>query len=60
MREYLIDLVNDNPESFEDYEDHKVIGRLYGPMRTNRKRLVFSLRLVDNLRGDQDPRLLSS
>lgn len=25
VREYLIDLVNDNPESFEDYEDHKVI-----------------------------------
>jgi len=38
VREYLIDLVNDNPESFEDYEDPKVIGRPYGPIRTNRKR----------------------
>jgi len=34
IRQYLIDVVNDNPESFEEYEDE--IERPYGPLRNRR------------------------
>ena len=34
IRQYLIDVINDNPESFEQYEDE--IERPYGPLRKRR------------------------
>ena len=39
IREYLVDLVNNDSESFEDFidEDLKIV-RPYGPIRENRKR----------------------
>jgi len=40
MRDYLIDLINDNPECFEDYEDDiiQTNERPYGPIRKSQIR----------------------
>ena len=40
IREYLVDLVNNDPESFEDFDDEDLdYVRPYGPIRENRKRI---------------------
>ena len=40
IREYLVDLVNNDPESFEDCDDEDLdYVRPYGPIRENRKRI---------------------